>query len=351
MRVTCRKCKKIYDIPDSRLPKGKKIAFPCKECETLVEVDLRPYLERYGDAAENNQTDTMGETVAGPVEKEKKKLAGDSLKKVILSKINKLPAMSEVVVKSMKIIKQPDASFKEISEVLETDQAITIGVLKVANSAYYGQMGNIASVHNAAIVLGLQTLVELISIVGASKLLKTNLKGYGLKADYIWKHSLATAFAAKILSKRKDDIDEHDAFTAGLIHDVGKMVLDRYVDERKEEFDDYFSTHQRMMYHAEKRFLGFDHAEIASDLLRVWNIPQDIRDGAKFHHEPSKLKKGMAYIVHVADLIAKRTNVEPKNENAIMETDRMAFTFLDLDESDIAYIIEDVENAVANIMA
>lgn len=347
MRVTCQKCKKQYDIPDSRLPQGKKIAFPCRECQALVEIDLTPHVEKTKDAS---PSDSAARSKSDPPAKEKKQLAGDALKKVVLSKIHKLPAMPEVVVKALQIVRQPDASFKAISDILATDQAITIGVLKTANSAYYGQTGKIASVHGAAIVLGLQSLVDLISIVGTAKLLKVHLKGYGLNADYLWKHSLAAGLAAKILARKQESVNEHDAFTAGLIHDVGKIVLDPYVAERMDGFVAYRKTHQGAFYQAEKRLLGLDHGEIASDLFRVWNIPQEIRQGVKFHHDPAKFNKPMAHIVHAANLIAKRTAIEPEQTFRTMGEERDSFTWLQINEPEIALIVEEVENAVTEIM-
>ena len=347
MRVTCRQCKKVYDIPDERLPQGKKVAFPCRDCETLVEIDLRP---KEPPSPPDQEIVKPPAAKKAATVKEKKRLAGVSLKKVILGGATKLPAIPQVVLDALKIIRRSDATFEEISHVLSLDQAITVDVLKLANSAHYGQAGKITSVHQASIVLGLKTLVELIVIVGTSEMLRKKLKGYNIPASYTWKHALATGFAAKILAERKGDENAHDAFTAGLIHDVGKIVLNPYVLERKAEFDDYFSSRQRMFYHAEKRFLGFDHAEIAFDLCRTWNIPQEIRDGVKYHHEPYRVKKKMAYIIHVANIIAKRTSIEPEDDDAIMEADQHAFTFLNIGPEDILYIAEDVENAVMSIM-
>ena len=347
MRVTCRQCKKVYEIPDERLPHGKKVAFPCRSCETLVEIDLRPKEAPPASVKEN--TPPPAAKKAATV-KEKKRLAGVSLKKVILGGATKLPAIPQAVLEALKTIRRPDATFEEISTVLSLDQAITVDVLKLANSAHYGQAGRITSVHKASIVLGLKTLVELIVIVGTSEMLRKKLKGYNIPASYTWKHALATGFAAKILAERKGDENAHDAFTAGLIHDVGKIVLDPYVFERKADFDDYFASRQRMFYHGEKRLLGFDHAEIAFDLCRTWNIPQEIRDGVKYHHEPSKVKRRMAYIVHAANIIAKRTSIEPENDDAVMEADQAAFEFLNINAEDILYIAEAVENAVMSIL-
>ena len=102
-----------------------------------------------------------------------------------------LPLMPQTVLKAREIMADPNSDFKELSELLKTDQAIATKILRLANSSYYGLSGKVSSVQRAAVVLGHKTIGELITMGGASSLLGNRLEGYGLDAGALWKHSLA----------------------------------------------------------------------------------------------------------------------------------------------------------------
>jgi HD-like signal output (HDOD) protein len=129
------------------------------------------------------------------------------------------------------------STFKELGEVIETDQAIAGRVLKLANSAYYGLRGMVSSIHQASVVLGFEALGELITAVGVAGLIDNILEGYGLESGSLWQHSLAVAFGSRIIARKKIPKIENSAFSAGLLHDAGKIILDEYVLEKEEEFD------------------------------------------------------------------------------------------------------------------
>jgi HD-like signal output (HDOD) protein len=121
--------------------------------------------------------------------------------------------------------------------LLESDQAIATKVLKLANSAYYGLKGKVSSIRHASSLLGYNIIGQLISMAGSSSLMGKTLAGYELDSEGTWHHSLLTASASRIIALRKNPDLENDAFSAGLIHDVGKLVLDRYVADRKDDFN------------------------------------------------------------------------------------------------------------------
>ena len=115
---------------------------------------------------------------------------------------------------------------------------------------------------------------EVIVAVGVSNVLGKKLKGYEFESGELWLHSIATGFCSRILAEKKNRELANDAYTGGLLHDVGKIILDQYVLERKDVFDDFMKDETKMVLDAEKAILGFDHAEIASDICRKWHIPE-----------------------------------------------------------------------------
>jgi HD-like signal output (HDOD) protein len=122
----------------------------------------------------------------------------------------------------------------------------------------------------------------------------------------MWKHSLACAFAAKRIAALNNEEMVEDAFTAGLLHDAGKIILDPYVFANKKEFDQLYSQNKRPLFETEKAVIGFDHAEIMSRACRLWRFPEDQVSAIRYHHQPSgSEEKKLACVIHLADVVAK----------------------------------------------
>ena len=273
-----------------------------------------------------------------------------SLKYGILRTMDDLPAMPHVVQKAQEIMTRPDSNIKELARIIEIEQAIATRVLKMANSAYYGLSGKVSSVHHASVLLGFKTLGELVSVAGISNLMSKDLRGYGLDSGNLWHHSVAVAFGSRIIANRKDADFGNQAFFAGLIHDAGKLILDPYVYERIETFQEFMATGNHTFVNAEKTILGFDHSEIAFELCQKWKIPNDQSQAIKFHHNPSRSGGNeLAFILHMADYIAMINGYGKKTEDETDPPEEGVTDFLDLREEDIENIKNDVHESVEKI--
>jgi HD-like signal output (HDOD) protein len=336
MQVTCSKCNKGFDIPDERLPMGKKIAFPCPACKETIELDL---------------TSTAAVTAGFDTEKRPNDHpTGQALKKKILRNVQDLPPMPQTVLKAREIMTNPKSDFKELANLFETDQAIATKILKLANSPYYGYSGKVTSIQRASLVLGHKTLGELITMGGTAGLLSNKLVGYGLDAGALWKHSLAAAFGSRIIANKIDPALSNDAFTAGLIHDSGKLILDSYIQERWELFEEFMADGEQTFLDAEKNILELDHAEVASEVCKTWNIPKPLTVAIRYHHHPSRSNGSkLAYIVHVADAIAMMTGLGIGIDGTLYQMDDKAMEFLDIQEEDVNEIMGKVLEAAQKI--
>ncbi len=276
---------------------------------------------------------------------------GGALKKRILRTVEDLPPMPQVAQKARQVISNPDSNFKDLAKVIETDQAIAAKVLKIANSAYYGSVGNVSSVQQASIVLGTKTLIELLNLACASSLLSKTLKGYDLAAEDLWKHSLAVAAGSRIIAEKKRAELTEDAFSAGLIHDVGKLILDRYIFERKKAFEKAVRKGTESFHNAEKKVLGFDHGEIASEVCDKWKIPQHISQAIRYHHYPFLSDKNeLAYIVHVADVTAMMTGIGGGLDGMLYKIDNRAMDFLKFEHTDVTILMGEISEYVGKTM-
>jgi HD-like signal output (HDOD) protein len=347
VRVECAKCHKVYNIPDERLPRDRGISFACQGCGELIKVDLRSGSEPPVDP--RSPTKPVQEpTPPGASQDEPPR--GEILKKRILRTVKDLPAMPQTVLKAREIMGNPNSSFRDISEILEMDQAIATKVLKLANSAYYGLVGNVSSLQQASVVLGFRTLEELISMAGASGILGSELKGYQMEAGDLWQHSLGVAFGSKIIAGRKNPGIANDAFTAGLIHDVGKLALEPHLYERQEAIVAFMAGGQKSFLEAEKEVLGFDHGEIASELCKGWGIPQGLTAAVRHHHKPSRSNGSeLAYMVHTADVITMMSGIGAGIDGMFYRMDDSALEFLGLPEDEMSGIMMEIVESVRNV--
>jgi HD-like signal output (HDOD) protein len=332
MKVECQECHKVYDIPDERLPKGETISFQCPACKATIELDL--------------QTQREDTKESGAEEMPK----GEVLKKKILRSVEDLPPMPQTIMKAREIMNNERSSFKELARVLKTDQAIAAKVLRMANSTYYGKTGKVSSIQHASVVLGLQTLGDLITIAGASEILGNQLNGYRLESGALWEHSLGVAQGARSIAKKRSQELAEDAFAAGLIHDMGKLVLDPYIRDRAKLFDAFLHDGRQGFLQAEKEILGFDHAEIASELCKQWGIPQHLTIAIQHHHRPSRSNGDeLAYIIHIADAAAIMSGLGTGIDGMLYKMEDGAMDFLGLQEGDLLMIMAEIAEFVMGI--
>jgi HD-like signal output (HDOD) protein len=351
MKVECENCSKSFELPDDRLPTGKKVSFPCPGCKSKITLDLRETPEPEPVIEPEPATPAAeGKVVITPIaEKSSSELEGTDLKRKILGSIKDLPPMPKIIYKAREVMANPKSGFKEIAEVIETDQAIAAKVLQVANSAYYGLSGMVSSIHQATVVLGHKTLEQLITMVSATSLLGSHLRGYRMGSGELWQHSLAVALCSRAIAKDRAPALENDAFSVGLIHDAGKLAIDRYLVERKDQVDQVLKTGVTFL-EVEKQVLGFDHTELASDLCTKWKLPENHVSAMRYHHEPSASDGNqLAFIVHTANYIAQQCDIGNSATGAEYELDPEALSFLSLDESDLATYIETTAEAVSQI--
>jgi HD-like signal output (HDOD) protein len=308
MKVECPNCRMVSAIKEDgivTLENGADLA--CPTCNFGMLLQLQATASGEGRLPAERELVQDQEAVPGSTDS-----AGETqrrimaLKAKILRGLVNLPPMPHIILKARDILADPNSSLKELAKVIETDQAMVAKVLTLANSAYYGVSGMVSSIQHASVLLGQKTLGQMITISASSALLNKKLQGYGITPDEMWRHSLACAFAAKrIAEMRRADMLE-DAFTAGLLHDAGKIILDPYVVKNQDKFAQLDRHHPMPLFEAEKVIIGFDHAEIMSRACRLWRFPEVQVTAIRNHHQPSCSEDhALACMIHLADVLAK----------------------------------------------
>ena len=195
----------------------------------------------------------------------------------ILAEVDAFPSMPAAGARMLQILENPDASVEEIESVLHYDPGLTANLLKLANSAYFGIPSKIGSVRQAVILLGLKRLAQLVVATCVSSVMREKVPGYDLPPGNLWRHSIAVAMAAEALVKDKPGAGE-DIFTPALLHDVGKMVLGKFVKEVLEGIEDITAKGVPKVI-AESMVIGVDHAVIGARVLRHWSFPAKVVNG------------------------------------------------------------------------
>jgi len=334
MKIGCSGCGKEYIVREDVLLayKDRDIrSLPCPNCKTPIPLSLPGQKEGKPEDREHH---------GGA-------LSGESLKEKIFRSLRDLPPMPQVAQKARQVLSNPNASYADLARVIETDQGIVTRVLKMANSPFYGLSGNVSTVHHASAVLGSKALMDLLNLACSSEILGKTLPGYDLSAGDLWKHSLAVARASQVLAGRVQPALEQDAFSAGLIHDVGKLILDPYIDERKAEFQSFVMLQNETFLSAEKRILGFDHAELGAEVCEKWQIPRHIALALRFHHDPAPSNRDtLSYIVHAADAIAIMSGIGAGLDGLLYSIHGDAMDFLRMTDEGVTEVMADVAGYV-----
>jgi putative nucleotidyltransferase with HDIG domain len=227
----------------------------------------------------------------------------------ILTKVKSFPTMPGAGAKMLALLEEPDTSVSEIEDTLRYDPGLTANVLKLANSAYFGVPSKIGSLKQAVILLGLKRLMQLVVASCVSAIMDKSIPGYDLPAGDMWRHSIAVSLAAEALVKGKKKIDAEDFFTPALLHDVGKLVLGAFVKEELEAIESIAAKGVPFVV-AENMILGTDHAEIGARILAQWNLPADIINAVRWHHDPdaSDIPNTQVDVVYLANLLCQIPN-------------------------------------------
>jgi putative nucleotidyltransferase with HDIG domain len=227
-------------------------------------------------------------------------------RRTILAQVNSVPSMPSVVMELQKYLNDPDVSFDRLARVIEVDPGLTANVLQLANSAYFGWTRKISSVKDAITRLGTDRVFQMVLCMSVAPLARKPIRGYDTDSDGLWRHSVATAICADRLVSSLGLRDVTQGFTAGLLHDMGKIVLGTFVEIDDRPIKEIVERDGLSFDEAERMVLGIDHAEVAAELLRAWNLPDDVVAAARWHHQPQQAQaehRRLVDLVHVADYL------------------------------------------------
>ena len=233
----------------------------------------------------------------------------DLIQRRVLKRVNDIPSLPQFVIETLKKLDDPKSSAADVANKLSRDEGLVIRVLRLANSAYYGLSRRISSVSEAISFLGFKTVKSIVLAASVYKFMDSSFTGYALDRGDLWKHSQSVASTARFLAAHVKGVDPEEAYIAGMVHDIGKIVLNDYVRFGYSIIIRLVEEEQLPFTDAEKQVLGFDHAQVGELVIEQWNLPEIYMYTTSNHHSPAALPEDMQEyrlvvdVVHVANAI------------------------------------------------
>ena len=210
--------------------------------------------------------------------------------KDIIETVGSIQPLPDTALKLMNIMSNPKSTLEEIVGTIKYDQAVTSEVLKLCNSAFFGLSRTVTSLEDALKYLGTAKVLQMVMSVHTNNMLAREQHGYGLDPGILWKHSVAVALASTQFAQKLHLADTNLAFTAGLLHDIGKVILNEHVAEEFVEIVRLVTDDQMAFVEAEHRVLGFSHEEVGAMMAEKWKLPESLVRCIRYHHSPSDLE-------------------------------------------------------------
>lgn len=231
------------------------------------------------------------------------KLTPQDIRRAIV-RIERVSTVPQMMAQMLEVIDSTRSSARDLEGVISRDPAVTANVLRVANSAFYGFSREVATITDAAVLLGFDEVKRIVLAISVFDLMG-GYQGGTFEREHVWLHAFACAVAADQL---QHDLDARlpYCYTAGLLHDLGKIVIDQYFPQHMHNILTLVNDQEMRMLDAERQVLGLSHADIGYLLGKVWRFPAVLTDALRFHHEPLRCKGSyvLTSIVHVANSVA-----------------------------------------------
>lgn len=218
----------------------------------------------------------------------------------VMNGVSNLPSLPAVVVELLQALGSDEVDAELLARQIGRDQALVAKMLRVANSSFYGLQGKVNSITDAIVVLGLRgvrTLATAAAVTGAF----SGIAVQGFDIRMFWRHSIGIALCARVVARHMK-VGEDNAFTVGLLHDIGRLVLASCFKDHLVAVLAYQREHDCLLIDAERAVLGIDHALIGEVLTERWHFPPLICNVIAHHHDPDGAEP-LACVVHLADAI------------------------------------------------
>lgn len=272
-------------------------------------------------------------------------------------RIEEIPTLPIVATKLIDLIEDEKTTARDVGNLISMDQAISSRVLRMANSAFYGFPREITSTSQATVILGFDTIKSLALSVAVFNTLKMSEKITKM-IEGLWLHSITCAVASKNIALALGYSDGASYFTAGLLHDIGKVIFHFFFHEEYEKVIKYQETYNVNIFKAEKEQLEITHCDIGYWVTKKWKFPDFLIDCVRYHHsvdtspdlEDDSLPKSV-HVIRLADIIAKKAKIGFSGDNIIPNFPPYLLNRINLQEDDALSLTDRIIDSSEQILS
>ena len=256
-----------------------------------------------------------------------------------------LVSLPEVCIKVNEMVDDPNCSAVDIGNVIVGDPSLSARLLRIVNSSYYGFAAKVTTVSRAVAIVGTQDLRNLILATSAVNVFN-EIPNDLVNMETHWRHSVYTGILAKSMAKRCRVLHCERLFIAGLLHDIGKLVLYHRLPKLSRDAILVAQDHPEAIYEAERDVIGFTHAEVGAALAVTWNLPDSIRDVIAYHHTPMQSVEYLleSSIVHIANALSLCVEWDTPIDDAMACVDPEAWSNVRVTPDDMQAVLEEAES-------
>jgi HD-like signal output (HDOD) protein len=257
-----------------------------------------------------------------------------------IEQITNLPTLPAIVTRVMHIVNDPSSSASDVAFVVGQDLALSAKILRLANSAFYGVPRTITSINNAVVILGLKVINTIVLSLTVFDLFPHEKKSSLFNRTAFWRHSTSCALMCRFLAERMKKFvlfDAEEAFCAGLLHDIGKVVMEQYLHEDFHKALKHAKQHRVPLFEAEQETLGYAHTDVAQWLTSGWQLPVELQLPLVYHHDPQHATDcaDIVALCHYADFLCYELKLTIDEDYATPPLNQASADLLELAPKDI----------------
>jgi HD-like signal output (HDOD) protein len=272
--------------------------------------------------------------------------------KRLTDKIVGLPTLPSMLGNINRLMLNPRTSAKEVAQLISSDPAIASKVLRVVNSSFYGFPNRITTITHAIVILGFNTVKSIVLSSTIFDVFKGDKTHESFDRANFWRHSVGCGAAARAVGRVIGYSALEEIFIAGLLSDVGKIVLDQYLHEYFVRIMEITRTKNCLLARAEEEVLGVTHADVGAWLFEKWNMSKGLIEAIRFHHNPALAgdHQRLAAIVHLADILVRAIRFGSGGDAKIPAISETAWQALGLDGGQFERLLTDTGDEIDKAM-
>lgn len=267
--------------------------------------------------------------------------------KQLVARVPGLPTLPVIVERLNEMMLNPRTTAKEVGRLISSDPALSAKILKIVNSSFYGFPSRITTVTHAIVILGFNTVK---SVVLSSTVFDV-FKGKGdvaFRREAFWRHSVGTGAACRVIAREVGFSALEDFFIAGLLHDVGKIILDQYLHDDFVRILDVVKNEDCLFLEAEREVLGVTHADIGGWLFQNWRLSKGLVQAVAHHHNPALADDAVKItsVIHLGDIVCRALQCGSGGDDRIPRVSPAAWEALGLTASQLEAIVRETDQEI-----